>query len=431
MPKKPSITQSEIEYIVQNAATKSDRQIAKELDRDIRTIKKYRSKAGIIKSGSGKIKKLQIEDIRDNKVVNRKLSEKERKQFFKTELQNSLFYENLKSQFTDTELDFYLEEWGALCLQFEDIVTTERRQIDELIKTEIMGNRILRNIKIAEDVILEVQQEVELLREVKDMEEDEDAQERDNSLISMIRTMSSQSQGMVNDYGKNQDARNKLLDNLNARRRDRIDQIQKSGLSFIEMMKMMNENKIKEEQGQYIEMLKMSKDKKKELWRDPGLFPDGTKDCVLLDDKSNIPNENVVLTETNKVDFILDLLKLEDKLNIAIVASEQFSLPSSIFSINHKHNITNIHTLKQLKKEVKVSSSFDYVIFSYALDDNRDCVDAARIVVDNGLFIKCKGVIVGDEEFLNDQIENILLGYIEVQKCKWDLIDEMIGDNNA
>lgn len=431
MAKNTNITDEEKEYIVKNATVLSDREIGEHLGRDKRTIKKYRVQAGILKGGAGNIKKIELADVADNKVVNRQLSEKDRKQFFKRELQNSLFYDNLKSQFTPEELDFYLEEWGALCLQFEDIVTTERRQIDELIKAEIMGNRILRNIKIAEDVIAEVQREIEVLRETKDMENDEDAQDRDNELINLVQRMYSQCNGMVIDYGKNQESRNKLLDNLNARRRDRIDQIQKSGITFIDLIKTLNDNRIKEEQGKYLELLKESKNNKKDKWRKPALFPDGSKDCVLLDENSDIPEEGIVITDSNSIEFIKQIMDSEFKKKIAVIASEEFSLPSKLKNkCEDFHNIKYFHTLKELNT-VKINDEYQYVILAHSLDDDRDTLDACRIIIDAGLFFKSKAIIISDEEFLNEQIEAVLLGYIETNKCKWDLIDDMLGDRDA
>jgi len=431
MTKNTNISDEEYQYIIQHAADMSDRQISEHLGRDVRTVKKYRVKAGIIKGGAGNIKKIDLSDIADNKIINRKLNEKDRKQFFKRELQNSLFYENLKLQFTKEELDFYLEEWAALCLQFEDIVTTERRQIDELIKAEIIGNRILRNIKITEDSILDIQEEVELLRKVKDMESDEDAQDRDGELLTLIRTLSSQSQGMVNDYGKNQESRNKLLDNLNARRRDRIDQIQKSGISFIDMIKALNDKTTKEDQGKYLELLKESKNSKKEKWRKPALFPDGSKDCVLLDENSEIADVNTVSSEVNSIDFITEIINSPHKKKIAVIASEEFSLPSKLKdACKDNHTVNYFNTLKKLNT-VNITDEYNYVILAYDLDDDRDTLDACRIIIDNGLFFKCKGIILSDEDFLNKQIENVILGYIETNKCKWELVNEMLGDNNA
>ncbi len=164
MTKKP-LSDKEKAYIEEYCLQKTDEELGEDLKRDPRTIKTYRTKIGVIKKQGGKIAKLTTNDaILSAKSSGRYLVESERKEFFQTQLTNSLFYENLKLQFTEDEIDFYLEEWGALCVQFEDIVATEKRQIDELIKAEIMGNRILRNVKIAEDEILMVQGEIDQLR---------------------------------------------------------------------------------------------------------------------------------------------------------------------------------------------------------------------------------------------------------------------------
>jgi hypothetical protein len=299
MAKGTPLKPEEFEYIRLNCLSKTDEELSNHLKRDLRTIVNARRKLGIRKAQRGKIEAIAPKTINGIAVPpSQKMTEDQRKQFFKTQLTNSLYYNNLKESFNKEEIDFYLEEWASLCVQFEDIVATEKRQIDELIKAEIMGNRILRNIKVAEDEIKNIVEEVERLRKLKDMESDEDAQERDSQLMTMIRMMSAQSNAMSNDYQKNVDGKNKLLNELNARRRDRVEQISKRGTTFIGLVEAMRDREMRETQGRHMELVRLAKQKKISEWREPTSFADGTKDCILMDENSILPEKEIVRLDT-------------------------------------------------------------------------------------------------------------------------------------
>jgi hypothetical protein len=304
MPRGNLLKPEELEYIRQNCLSKTDQEMADYLKRDIRTIATARKKLGIKKTKGGRVEIYDSTNSTKNAVIpaSQRMTEDQRKEFFKTQLTNSLYYQNLKDQFTKEEIDFYLEEWSSLCVQFEDIVATEKRQIDELIKAEIMGNRILRNVKITEQQIALLIDEVDELRKAHDMEGDEEAQERDIQLMNMIRTFAAQSQVMSNDYQKNVGLKNSLLNELNARRRDRVDQITKRGTTFLGLVESLRDRDMRENQGRHMELVRMSKEKKRSEWRKPITFADSTQDCVLMDEHSVIPEKEIVRIQEEQKD---------------------------------------------------------------------------------------------------------------------------------
>ena len=284
MPKGGRLTGSEIEFIRQNCLTLSDEDIANKLDRTIETISRNRKKLGIHKGSRGGIKTVGVSP--DGLALPVKMDDQQRKEFFKTKLVNSFFYSNIQRQFSEEEIEFYIEEWTALCLQFQDIVTTETRQIDELIKASIMDNRILRNIKIVEDEIELLTKEVDELRDHPTFDGDIEMQQRDDTLLAMVNNMSGQSKSMAVDHHKLVDLKNKLLGELNARRRDRIEQIQKGGTNFLSLIEAFQNEKVREIQGRHAELVKLAKDVKKASWHQEHMFPDGSKDNILLDEHS-------------------------------------------------------------------------------------------------------------------------------------------------
>lgn len=304
-----SLLPFEVEYIRNNCISKTDQEMADELKKDVTTIAGARRRLGLVKTYRGKIiavesqKKIMDErqKVRERtqslntEYVGQKLNEKERASFFKKELENTIYYDNLKKQFSDEEIGFYLEEWAALCLQFEDIIATEKRQIDELIKNEIIGFRIMRNVKQAENTIAVLIRDTEKLHKNHKMDTDEEAQERDRQLQDMVRIMSAQSQMMTDSYRSNVLLRNDLLDELNARRRDRIDQLRKSGTTFLNLVAAFREKEVRDVQGNYAELMRIAKERKAAEFRAQSKFPDGNKDCILMDEKSEVLDKEIIL----------------------------------------------------------------------------------------------------------------------------------------
>jgi hypothetical protein len=300
MPARTSLSLDQETYIRQNFNKQTDKQIADALGITRYSVMTFRASTGLIKSfGTSKV---GIDPIRllpgTNVLVNQGMNEYQRKEFFKNQLANSLFYSTLKQQFTEDEIAYYLDEWGALCVQFEDIVATEKRQIDELIKAEIMGNRILRNIRISEDELKKIINELEQYRKAHpDLATDEEKQERDDQLMSLTRILAAQSEAMGQSYQKNVDVKNKILDQLNARRKDRIDQIKRINTTFIGIVEKFRERDLREKEGRHMELIRISKEAKKAEWRKPITFSDGQNDCVLLDEKSILPEKDMVIIE--------------------------------------------------------------------------------------------------------------------------------------
>jgi hypothetical protein len=290
---KGRLQQSEKDYIKNHCLTDSDSAIAEHLDRDERTVQKYRSKTlGIVKKGRGQISEI-VSTGSEGKKIKLAMTEIEKQQFFQTQLQNSLYYKNICEQFSKDEINFYLEEWSSLCIQFEDVVQTEMRQIDELIKVEILSNRILRSIKIAEDELENLSnlvEEHEAKHDKKELMEDDDVfEERFELLRNLIRTVAAQSGMMSNDYQKLLDSKNKILGELNARRRDRVDQINKSDETFFELVRSLKDASVRESQGERMELVRLAREKVTNEWRQPNTYPDGDDDCILLDDQSELP----------------------------------------------------------------------------------------------------------------------------------------------
>lgn len=383
------VTSEEIQFIQDNCLKLADWEIAEKLGRDIKTIRKVRSKLGITKGGKTSISKNLEKKIKDKEKVNRnvllvtqKQRDETRKEFFTRELRNSLYYDNLRKQFTEHEINFYLEEWASLCLQFEDVLATEKRQIDELIKSEIMGNRILRNIQLTEDHIQTLQKEVESFRVTHDMNL-EDNQKRDEQLIFLIKSMAAQSSAMTNDYQKNQEARNKLFENLNGRRKDRIDQLKKSGVTFAGIVQALRDRETRAIQGKHMELVKMAKEKKTAEFRKPIIFPDGSKSPILLDSESVLDKENERRILDNDSSLTLEEIREKTDCNILILENDikRVQIFQDIFK---GHNITFANNVVSALAKSKIQV-YDLVCLDYDLNIGKSDGFVHEILANNEL----------------------------------------------
>jgi len=157
---KGPLKESEKRYIRENCLNQSDRALSEALNRDARTIKKYReNELGVKKGRGGKIISVKKEDS-DEKIKPDKNSPKTQ-EYYRIQLQQTEYFKILQEQLSEQELEYYKEQWGVLAEQFSDIVATEKRQIDELIKLEIIGNRIMTSIKNAENELRVIESEIE------------------------------------------------------------------------------------------------------------------------------------------------------------------------------------------------------------------------------------------------------------------------------
>ncbi len=361
----------EIEYIRNNCLTTSDEKMAEYLNRDVRTVMQARRKLGIRKTVGGRIDAVAINNpnvAASLASANYTLNEEERKEFYKTQFTNSLYYTNLKQQFTKDEIDFYLEEWGSLCLQFEDIVATEKRQIDEYIKMTLMGFRVLRNINAIEDEIKAIEKEIEELRKkYPNLSSDpmaDEARLRDEALMQLVMTMNGQAKAMSVDYQRNLELRTKLLGELNARRKDRIDQITKRDKTFLGLIQEFRNREVREVQGRRMELMRMAKEKKKDEWHKPVDYIDGTKDCILLDEHADIPKPDIVYLD-NKECKTIDTFRDKKDARILIVDDDSRRLQyfSDLFKDQQLEFVSNVD--KALDK--LQYNEFDLICLDYDL----------------------------------------------------------------
>lgn len=422
MAKSGRLSIDEKNFIQENCFEQTDEEISQYLGRNIKTVRSYRKKLGVTKGAHGTVESANLDKIPQSSA--RSFTEDQKVNFFQTQLKNSFFYQNLKEQFTEDEIGFYLEEWGALCVQFEDIIATEKRQIDELIKAEVMANRILRNVKIVEDEICNIQKEIDLLRAASDLDNDEDAQDRDNQLLTLVKILNAQAEAMTNNYQRNVSLRNSLLNELNARRRDRVDQITKKGSTVQNLIEQLRDKEVRNLKGRYMELVRIAREKKKDKWRKPIMFPDGSKDCVLMDEESQPPSRFEVINDSASRFF--NYFKIDENKNILIIDDD--SKRQQFFADKFRNHTLDFSTnASKAIDKIKHRKEYDLICLDYDLGFDQKCTQFVEFMLDKKLCKKAKFIIHSMNEMGAKKLHQMLY---DERDCEVVNFEELLKEDN-
>lgn len=315
-----------------------------------RTIKNWRKKLGV--------KRATAED------AGKPVHEMTKEDMIATEMVNSMQFDIIKEALTPEEQSFYVQEWAELSVQFEDVLATERRQIDQYIKSEIMANRILVDIAVANKKRNELGAEIDDLRMNSNMETDEKAQRLDDTLLRYTAIFGSVSRALTEDYQKLLKAQSDILSDLNAKRRDRIDVIKSGKIKFHDLVQQFRDKELRKKEGRQIELIKMSKQKKDVEFRKPIRFPDGQLDCIVLDSD----------TPTQQQDIM-------DVLSVLVIENDITRMQWFIDWIGKDNNIQFADEVGKAIKHLQ-SSYWDYVLLDYDIKFSNS-VAVAQHISDN------------------------------------------------
>lgn len=216
--------------------------------------------------------------------------EAEKPDWFRRQFMETHLYTELQRQFKADEVSIYLEEFGSVCLQFSDIVSTEFFQIDDFLKHRLLLSRCLKEQK---EVRAEIEEAAQWLR-------DNPPKETDSPEAKKIRLQSVQQldfkrttlSKLDERYDKLVAARDKIYAALSATRRDRIDQLRSGNESFFTLVaSMVQDAAVREENGRYAELTRIASQDIADEWHKPTTFPDGKTDVVLLDDEAELEGD--------------------------------------------------------------------------------------------------------------------------------------------
>lgn len=256
--KRGQLSLEEQQFIKDNYENLSISEIAESLNRNKAPIEKY------IKENPGTI--LNTDDKQSLK----------QKLYFKT------FWPEIKKQFDETsgELEYFEETWIGLIKQFrEDVLPAEELQIKQFITIDILINRSMKERK--RHII-----ETEKLQRQVDLEYEKSDDERDVPRLANLETQLSFARNSIanytNEYTKLLNEQQKISKDLKATREQRIKRIEDGKSSWVGLIRMLEDEAIREKEGKEMEILKLATDKVKDVLQDYHTYEDKKVDRPFL-----------------------------------------------------------------------------------------------------------------------------------------------------
>lgn len=246
------------EFIRDSAGKISPQEIAETLGRNVKAIEKYMREEGFMKYYVTK-------KIEDNKSF--------------ANLSRTPYWNNLVKQFTAEELETFQYHWQNITKQFnDDIFHTEELQIVDVIKFEILMNRIL-------DKESKINQEIEEMSSM--LEKERLKKQKDIELIKFysvqVESLYRAVQDIQKEYSKLHDSKTKILSALKATREQRIKQIESSKENYVDWVKqLIKDPERRKKFGIYMEKNRVAAEVEYQRLSELHTYSDGMVDQPIL-----------------------------------------------------------------------------------------------------------------------------------------------------
>jgi hypothetical protein len=257
--KRGQLSLDEEQYIRDNFHTLKIDEIANHLNRTSAPIKRY-------------IEESKLEYMDDPEGF----------ETLKRKLHSKSFYREVARQF-DTEsgeLEYFENTWINLVKQFrEDVLPAEELQIKQFITIDILINRSMKERKrhIGETT---------KLQEMVDAEYRLPEDQRDVARLTNLETQLSFARNSIssytNEYTKLLNEQQKISKDLKATREQRIKRIEDGKSSWVGLIRMLEDEEIREKEGRQMEILNMATDKSREKLAEYHTYQDEAVDKPFL-----------------------------------------------------------------------------------------------------------------------------------------------------
>jgi len=261
--KRGQLSLDEEKFIRDNINVLSIEQIADSLNRNEAPINRYIDENQLY----------SVNEKSENEILLRKLHSK------------SFWYE-IERQFDKEsgELEYFENTWIGLVKQFrEDVLPAEELQIKQFITIDILINRSMKERKRHIG-------ETEKLQRLVDAEYDKPDSDRDVPKLANLETQLSFARNSIssytNEYTKLLNEQQKISKDLKATREQRIKRIEDGKSSWVGLIRMLEDEDIREKEGREMEILSMAKDKYKDKLYSYHAYQDGKVDKPFLNHES-------------------------------------------------------------------------------------------------------------------------------------------------
>jgi hypothetical protein len=239
--KRGQLSLEEEQFITDNFGIMSLEDIAEALNRNLAPIQRYSSENKLVVSS---------EDKNEQEILRQKLHAK-------------TFWSEVVRQFDEDsgELKYFEETWIGLIKQFrEDVLAAEELQLKQFITIDILINRSMKERKrhIAE---------TEKLQRQVDKEYEKSETDRDIPRLANLETQLSFARNSIanytNEYTKLLNEQQKISKDLKATREQRIKRIEDGKSSWVGLIRMLEDEDVREKEGREMEILSIATEKYK------------------------------------------------------------------------------------------------------------------------------------------------------------------------
>ena len=264
--KRGQLSLEEEQFIKDHVSSSSPEIIAASLNRNVSPITRYIVEA-----------KLLVDE-----------SEKKQDEILKQKLYSKTFWNEIKRQFDEDsgELDYFENTWVNLIKQFrEDVLPAEELQLKQFITIDILINRSMKERHISE---------TEKLQKEVDKEYDKPEDSRDTPRLINLETQLSFARNSIssytNEYTKLLGEQQKISKDLKATREQRIKRIEDGKSSWVGLIRMLEDEILREREGREIEIIALATQKAKDDLSTLHQYQDGKLDLPFLTPESALKN---------------------------------------------------------------------------------------------------------------------------------------------
>ena len=259
--KRGQLALEEQQFIRDNIDSLSIEQIAEALNRTVKPIQRY---------------------VTESKIGIQSKDEQENDRTLRQKLHAKTFWIEITKQFDEStgELQYFEDTWIGLVKQFrEDVLPAEELQIKQFITIDILINRSMkerkRHIADTEKLQEEVDREYKLPEDV-----------RDGPKLANLETQLSFARNSIanytNEYTKLLNEQQKISKDLKATREQRIKRIEDGKSSWIGLIRMLEDEEIREREGREMEIMNMAVEQQVKNLSEYHTYQDGEVDTPLL-----------------------------------------------------------------------------------------------------------------------------------------------------
>ena len=261
--KRGQLSLDEEKFIRDHLETLSVEQIADALNRNVDPINRY---------------------IDENQLY--LLQDKQHNDLLKRKLHSKTFWNEIVRQFDEDsgELEYFENTWIGLVKQFkEDVLPAEELQIKQFITIDILINRSMKERKRHIS-------ETEKLQKLVDTEYKKPEDQRDIPRLANLETQLSFARNSIasytNEFTKLLNEQQKISKDLKATREQRIKRIEDGKSSWVGLIRMLEDEIIREKEGREMEILALATNKAKKQLYDLHTYADNSVDSPILSPES-------------------------------------------------------------------------------------------------------------------------------------------------